>query len=216
MTEILEEAGYRVELWTVHKATKVWTSGGSHVNAVCLKRAQDPLDVATFSAAVSGWFYRTLMFRMKSREDRNCRASCGHPEAPWSGELEQIIPASEFILISGAYSRAAALRLAREALRTIATPPQVVEVEPLYDPDETPAEKPAEVAKPAEPARKPTPPGAGGGATELQGVGETLEGDAEAERRKVRPCDAPPRALRGLTGWAGGRPAKPPTAKDSR
>ena len=151
MTYILEEAGYRVELWIVHRASDAYTKGGRHVNAVCLKRAQDPLDIATFSAAVSGWFYRTLMFRVKSRADRNLRRGAGHPECPGCGELEHIIPAREFILISGTYSRSGAVYLAREALRKIATPPAPSPVEPDVEPVAAPA-----ASKPAEPIRQPT------------------------------------------------------------
>ena len=119
-----------MELWIVHKAVDCYTTHEGHANAVCLKRSQDPLDIATFSAAVSGWFYRSLMFRVKSRRDRNVRTGNGTPQAPSQDNLDILFPGRECIVISGAYSRAGALYLAREALKKIATPPTPPAVEP--------------------------------------------------------------------------------------
>jgi len=62
LADLLEEAGYRVELWGM------WRSLGSFVNrhnayqAYKLKEAQDPINVAGILTAVSGWFFRTVGF----------------------------------------------------------------------------------------------------------------------------------------------------------
>ncbi len=67
LTRLLEEAGYRVELWAAVKVTRVWQRKDKFdtavMDAVCLKRAGDPLDESTLISAVSGWFFRTVTFR---------------------------------------------------------------------------------------------------------------------------------------------------------
>lgn len=58
LTQICEQAGYRVEL--VAADHSVQTVGDTNViQVVHLKEADEPLDVATLIAAVSGWGYRT-------------------------------------------------------------------------------------------------------------------------------------------------------------
>ena len=81
MTHVLEQADFRVELWVIHCANKAYQDKTGHCNAVCLKRAGDPLDIATFSAAVSGWFYRSLMFRAKCLNGAP-RKTLGAPRPP--------------------------------------------------------------------------------------------------------------------------------------
>jgi hypothetical protein len=152
MTKVLEEAGFRVELWTVHAAQKVYTGAGAgHFHAVCLKRPGDPLDIATFSAAVSGWFYRTVMWLAKSRCDQNIKSGLGLAVCPMSYQIRHALPnlRGKPIVISGAYTRASAVYVAREALKKLAG------VEPPPPPP-PPAESPAAVAVPAEPPRKKT------------------------------------------------------------
>ena len=165
MTKILEEADFRVELWIIHCADKCHSNGQGHCNAVCLKRAGDPLDIATFSAAVSGWFYRSLMFRAKGIGKYKVVRGAGAPRPPrtWAGwntvnEVEHVTGDPNAILISGAYSEGMAAYIAREALKKLAgvedPPPPPVEPDPepvkVAEPEppkpETPAERRARVA----------------------------------------------------------------------
>ena len=46
--------------------------------AVCLKRADQPVDIATLTNAVSGWCYRTLFFQDRAAEPR------GRSNAAWA------------------------------------------------------------------------------------------------------------------------------------
>lgn len=62
LTELLEEAGYRVELWATEAKRAYTSEEDDSCMAVCLKRTTDTLDVSTVVNAVSGWFYRTVVF----------------------------------------------------------------------------------------------------------------------------------------------------------
>lgn len=64
LTEILERAGYRVELWVMQHCVNTYTKLGStgQCTAVRLKRGSDPLDASSLINATSGWAYRTLFF----------------------------------------------------------------------------------------------------------------------------------------------------------
>src|SRR5439155_9465989 len=64
LANLLEATGYRVELWAAQYCTRCSYEDGAGVfTAVCLKRSEQPLDLATLVNAVSGWFYRTLFFQ---------------------------------------------------------------------------------------------------------------------------------------------------------
>lgn len=60
LTELLERAGYRVDLWGGRTGTNVYTDKSWQCFAVQLKRPEDPLDRSAVVNAVSGWFYRTI------------------------------------------------------------------------------------------------------------------------------------------------------------
>lgn len=64
LTEILERAGYRVELWVAQHCINSYPSitGRCQCTAVRLKRGSDPLDQSSLINATSGWAYRTLFF----------------------------------------------------------------------------------------------------------------------------------------------------------
>lgn len=149
MTYLLEEAGYRVELFIVHKAVNAYKDRTGHYHTVCLKRPQDPLDVATFSAAVSGWFYRSIFFAAKCVGNLPLQPNLGVPHAPNEYEIKRLMPGREVIVISGVYERAAALYVAREALKKLLTPPPPVEVE--VEPEPAPSNEKAEPDPPPKP-----------------------------------------------------------------
>lgn len=62
-TELLERSGYRVELWGVHRSNYVYSYSNRGIGvAIRLKELNQPLDVSSLVNAVSGWFYRTVIF----------------------------------------------------------------------------------------------------------------------------------------------------------
>src|SRR5262245_9403611 len=62
LTQLLEEAGYRVELWTAAHSGSSEDRSKEFLNATCLKRGGEPIDLSSFVNAVSGWSYRTINF----------------------------------------------------------------------------------------------------------------------------------------------------------
>ena len=155
MTKILEQADFRVELWTIHCADKCYSDGTGHCNAVCLKRPGDPLDIATFAAAVSGWFYRSLMFRAKAIPRKVARGA-GKPRPPRYSETQLVTNDPKAIVISGVYSEYGAVYLARAVLKRLAgiedPPPPPPETEPVVTDEPTPEPVNAEPPKPKTPA----------------------------------------------------------------
>jgi len=120
MTRILEDAGFRVEIWTIHCAQKCYSDGTGHCHAVCLKRPGDPLNVGTLVSAVSGWFYRTVGFRAKAL-GRKPKKSLGTPHVPRYCDTETVFAGyDDYIVIGGAYSYGGAVYLARRALEKLA------------------------------------------------------------------------------------------------
>lgn len=61
LTYLMEQAGYRVELWAAQAEAQAFMNGDMFV-AVCLKRPGDPVDLGSLIAGVSAWFYRTIGF----------------------------------------------------------------------------------------------------------------------------------------------------------
>ena len=148
MTKILEEAGFRVVLWTVHCANRLYADSTGHCHAVCLKRAGDPLDIATFASAVSGWFYRSLMFHAKGINGRVARRSGGDPRRPWMYEVAEFTHDPNAIVISGAYSESMAVWLAKRALKKLAgieDPPPPPAPAPEPAPEQPKPKTPAEL-----------------------------------------------------------------------
>jgi hypothetical protein len=67
LTYLLEEAGYRVELWAAQAEKDAFSGrerkkGTDMFVAVCLKRPSDPVDLGALVAGVSAWFYRLIGF----------------------------------------------------------------------------------------------------------------------------------------------------------
>jgi hypothetical protein len=67
MATLMEEAGYRVEMYSYMYSEGGYHGRGedsitNHLQCVCLKRPQDPIDQGSLVAAVSAWFMRTVMF----------------------------------------------------------------------------------------------------------------------------------------------------------
>lgn len=146
-THILEEAGFRVELWAVNKARGVYANGDGFLFAVNLKRAGDPLDSATLVSAVSGWFFRSQVFRVRALTPLAVERSLGASCIPYQSDLQSLTGSDDPILIAGATSEWGATEVARQVLQTLADSQLPPEPEPLTNPE------PVEVALPAEPPK---------------------------------------------------------------
>jgi hypothetical protein len=157
MTQILEAADFRVELWTASCCNDTYKDGSGHCNAVCLKRPGDPLDVATLAAAVSGWFYRSMMFRAKSLNAAPKSRGLGKPRTVYANEAQEFTGDPNAIIIARVFDEWAAIWTAKQTLKRLAgiedpppPPPVDVEPEPMPKPEppkpKTKAELRAEAA----------------------------------------------------------------------
>ena len=78
LADLLEEQGHRVELWAACRQVRAYRNGAGTFQAVCLKRPDQPVDIATLTNAVSGWCYRTVFFQDRASEWRSAvRANMG-------------------------------------------------------------------------------------------------------------------------------------------
>lgn len=62
LTELLEEAGYSVELWGYSYAQDVYVGSGNAFQAVKVKGGEDRIDVHALASATAGWYFRTVIF----------------------------------------------------------------------------------------------------------------------------------------------------------
>jgi hypothetical protein len=126
LTKMLEEAGYRVELWATAKSNDVWATNSKSgfdiaaMPAVRLKAPSDPMDCSTLISAVSGWCFRTLIFREYCRGKHKIAGNLGHSLAPNSQDLDQISRDANRILIEGVWDHAAAVQMIRDTLAKVA------------------------------------------------------------------------------------------------
>jgi hypothetical protein len=124
LTKILEDAGYRVELWSVLSDRELWNQRGTdyhNLTGVCLKRPSDPLDESTLITAVSGWFFRTVHFRAYCQGTKKINLGLGHTTAPTAEQLDEFSTDPQRIVIKGAFTFDDAVCTAREALAAFTT-----------------------------------------------------------------------------------------------
>jgi hypothetical protein len=121
LTKILEQAGYRVELWAVEKTRGLWGARGEidGMQAVCLKRPSDVLDCSTLIGAVSAWFFRTVLFRVDCCGQHQIDSGLGHHAVPNSNDLDEITPDRNRHLVADAFTYDAAVAKVRQVLNTL-------------------------------------------------------------------------------------------------
>jgi len=125
LTKRLEEAGYRVELWSVTLTEGVWSPKSKRpvtvMDSVCLKRAGDPIDESTLVAAVSGWFHRTVAFRVWCSGTKKIHRCLGHHRAPKPAELDNVSRDENRILIAQCFKYGEAVDKVRQAISNLKT-----------------------------------------------------------------------------------------------
>ena len=62
LAKILEDAGFRVEIWTIEAATGAFKSGKGLATLTKLKGMKDRLNIGTIAATVSAWYFRSVGF----------------------------------------------------------------------------------------------------------------------------------------------------------
>ena len=120
LAKLLEEAGYRVELWGCFRASGMYHVGPRDIfSAVCLKRPQEPLDIQSLTIAVSGWFFRTVGFRSFCVASRGTDSCLGSHRIPEDACLDEITPDAKRITIHSVWAKDAAIELVRQTVAAI-------------------------------------------------------------------------------------------------
>jgi hypothetical protein len=148
ITKVLEEAGFRVQLYAACCSRICYRDKKDSVNSVCLKSAGDPLDMGTLASTISGWCFRSLWFRAKAI-NASPKAGLGYARSPSSRELVDMTGVDNAICVNGVFSEYAATWLAKSIIKRIAgiedpPPPfQPFETEPAVTNETTPEPAPA-------------------------------------------------------------------------
>jgi hypothetical protein len=123
LANLLEAAGYSVEIWTCDSMDCAFKNGDAILNATKVKRADQPLDTATIVNSLAGWFYRTVTFESHYTVEgrRDVVTSMGYPKAlsAASPELQQITEGADTIVVDGVFDRSAAIELVRSVIASL-------------------------------------------------------------------------------------------------
>jgi hypothetical protein len=117
LTNILENAGYRVELFSCSHARDVMDVGKDtwiKTIAVNLKRSSDPVDLSTLVNALSGWWFRQAIFRARFKtQGKMQRGRMGYTLTMDERVLDQVTgPVQNRLHIQDCFSE-------REAISTV-------------------------------------------------------------------------------------------------
>jgi hypothetical protein len=123
LAKLLEDAGYRVELWAVFNSRDAYP-GATNANTcagVCLKRTSDPLDVSTLINAVSGWFFRTVYFREIFNSDDTPCPSKGRCTPVTDADMDQFSTDARRHLVADIWNSWQAAAFVRDKLAELAS-----------------------------------------------------------------------------------------------
>jgi hypothetical protein len=122
LADLLEAQGHRVEVWAACRQVRAFRNGAGSFQAVCLKRADQPVDIATLTNAVSGWCYRTLFFQDRAAEGRaRVSTSMGYP-LPISNtdpSVAGLVGNSRLVTVAGVWSKNDAVAFAARVIETL-------------------------------------------------------------------------------------------------
>lgn len=126
LTKILEEKGYRSEIWACSGSRFYHEHPDRGVVVTTqLKKTSDPLDVSTLINTVSGWFFRTEMFTLWAtiarREGKSLAWALGRPYSLTEAELDLITVDEKRIYSTGVFTFSGAASLMIDQLKKIAT-----------------------------------------------------------------------------------------------
>jgi len=120
LVKLLEERGYRCEVWMTNGGRH---QGVSYIMTSLLKITSDVLDVSTLACAFSSWAYRTLGFNNiltnQSRWNLGLYSAIDMPRTPQATELDSISKDENRIFISDVFSFNAAANLIESELQKL-------------------------------------------------------------------------------------------------
>lgn len=118
LAEMLEAAGYRVELWAANHVSGCYFGADSKLLiGVCLKRTGETLDRATLAAALSAWFYRTVNFQ--SRHAYGNYTESARPERIETWQTEILTSDPNCVVMRDVWTESDAAELIRKTLASL-------------------------------------------------------------------------------------------------
>jgi hypothetical protein len=123
LADLLEEAGYRVELWGVDKGNRAYRDNSDSFQAVRFKASETPVDISNLTNGVSCWFYRSVFFQDLSVEtDVLVEPSLGSPTTidDATPEVQEIAGNATTLVIDGLWDRHAAAAKVKQVMNGLA------------------------------------------------------------------------------------------------
>jgi hypothetical protein len=122
LADLLEAQGHRVEVWAACRQLRAFRDGAGSFQAACLKRADQPVDIATLTNAVSGWCYRTLFFQDRAAEPRaRVSSAMGYPLPISTADpsVEALVGTARLVTVANVWSKADAVAFAARVIETL-------------------------------------------------------------------------------------------------
>ena len=125
LVKMLEQQGYRTEIWALSGATcfKDYPRRGI-IPAVCLKRPGEPLDISTLINTVSGWFFRVeifgLYYQLGENEMEQIKDGLGYHFVPTETDLDLLTSDQKRIFCADVFTFDGTLDLMLRELQRIA------------------------------------------------------------------------------------------------
>jgi hypothetical protein len=123
LADLLEEQGHRVEVWVASNESGQYQDGSNGFRAVQIKRVDQPVDIATLTNTVSGWFYRTVFFQdfeseTASRADRPGYGHCRNLDLS-NEHVQSLIGNATPLIVDGIWTKEACIRKATEIIESL-------------------------------------------------------------------------------------------------
>ena len=122
---LLEEKGYKVELWVVNGSMLYENKRFGVCTACQLKKTSDPLDASTLINVMSGWFYRSSTFALLdticSKEGERVEEGYGGCYEPRPQDLDELTRDEHRVYSSGVYTYNGALGVIRAEMAKFET-----------------------------------------------------------------------------------------------
>lgn len=124
MAKILEDKGYKTNIWVVN-GSQLFDRRSTGICTACeLKRCQDPLDMSTLVNTISGWYYRTAIFTtlatIAHNQEERLAYGLGPCYTPLPADLDALSTDALRIYSSGVYSFNGALNMILAEVRKFA------------------------------------------------------------------------------------------------
>jgi hypothetical protein len=121
LAKLLEDAGYRVEIWTIQAARGGFISGKGNCVLTQLKGMKDRLNIGTIASCVSAWYFRTVGFLSYNLyRDEEAKSSLGNATEDYDEMLNMIEPdADKRLVIKGLWSRDACGAIVKETIERL-------------------------------------------------------------------------------------------------